>query len=344
MKRPKQTLIALVLLAVAACRNHDLADLQPMQDAAPDSLFIELTIDVAGDRGGTRAVPNGGEEGDGWEYGLARENRLHNFTVFVIGRGEDINSASAATAFVGSRYVTDEEVARVDSLREYGLLLKDYDPAVLKDVLTYQLAIPIMTGSGALPPEPYRFIVVANDGDLTRLRTVGQLRQAMPVKTWSGGTATEPLHTRFVMCNENDGSHASGVGTAANPVRLHVSIERLAARIDFLPRGAEPTADGLRYAVSPPATAGVGPLAYLYADRMVIVNGCRHQASPSLPSAMATAARLASSGARRPATASWQARTSRHSSSAASARAYPWSTRSLAAWQPASTAFNTSRH
>ena len=104
-----------MLGVLTACSDYE--DALNYQSYGRDSLYVELTFDF--ERAGTvtRAVPNGGEEGDGWEYARENENKLHNFTVFVIGSGADINSA-ANTPFFGSRYFSDEEVARVDSFRE----------------------------------------------------------------------------------------------------------------------------------------------------------------------------------------------------------------------------------
>lgn len=257
-----------MLGVLTACSDYE--DALNYQSYGRDSLYVELTFDF--ERAGTvtRAVPNGGEEGDGWEYARENENKLHNFTVFVIGSGADINSA-ANTPFFGSRYFSDEEVARVDSFRE-NLNLKDYDPAIYKDVLTYSFSIPIIASRDEINPLVFRFIVVANAGDLTATyHTVGALREGIPEKTWTEPTEENALPTRFVMCNENDEYYASGTGEEDDPVRLHVTVERLAARIDFLPTGSEVTSDGLRYSIG----TATDPLAYLYVDRLAIMNGCQ---------------------------------------------------------------------
>ena len=236
-----------------------------------DSIHISISIDVAGTEGATRAVPNGGEEGDGWQYGLENENRLHNFTVFVLDNNFDMN-APDNTLFAGSRYFSDEEVAKVDSIRQYYLKLKNYD--VLKDVLTYDFTIPI---THYLPrertPDSFCFIVIANNGDLTEsFTTLGDLRNAMPDATWAvgvGGTAE-----RFVMANENDQYYGSGVGTEDDPIRMHVTIERMAARIDYNPDGAHLTDDGqLFYDIK--SSDNTTTLAQLYIDKMAIVNACQ---------------------------------------------------------------------
>ena len=230
MKLLHNILIPLALSGFVACQDYD-ADHYNQVYSGVDSIYIEMTFDIAdGDAFTRAAVPNGGEEGDGWEYGREYENQLHHFTVFVLGGGNGINAA-ANTQFVGSRYFTDEEVARVDSIREYNLQLKNYD--VRKDVLTYTFSIPILSSREEIVPDPYRFIVVANDGDLTSYKTLGALRDALPEKSWTEATGGATTPTHFVMSNENDNYYASGTGVVENPYRLHVTIERLAARIDF---------------------------------------------------------------------------------------------------------------
>lgn len=282
MKLLHNILIPLALSGFVACQDYD-ADHYNQVYSGVDSIYIEMTFDIADGDAFTRADgPNGGEEGDGWEYGLKYENQLHHFTVFVLGGGNGINAA-ANTQFVGSRYFTDEEVARVDSIREYNLQLKNYD--VRKDVLTYTFSIPILSSREEIVPDPYRFIVVANDGDLTSYKTLGALRDALPEKSWTEATGGATTPTHFVMSNENDNYYASGTGVVENPYRLHVTIERLAARIDYDPTGAEKTDDGLRYSIfAPPVQVVSAPtradgdtplLSYLYVDRMAIINGCQ---------------------------------------------------------------------
>lgn len=282
MKLLHNILIPLALSGFVACQDYD-ADHYNQVYSGVDSIYIEMTFDIADGDAFTRADgPNGGEEGDGWEYGREYENQLHHFTVFVLGGGNGINAA-ANTQFVGSRYFTDEEVARVDSIREYNLQLKNYD--VRKDVLTYTFSIPILSSREEIVPDPYRFIVVANDGDLTSYKTLGALRDALPEKSWTEATGGATTPTHFVMSNENDNYYVSGTGVVENPYRLHVTIERLAARIDYDPTGAEKTDDGLRYSIfAPPVQVVSAPtradgdtplLSYLYVDRMAIINGCQ---------------------------------------------------------------------
>ena len=275
-RKYKNSVVALILLTLltplfGACIYNDYSNCVDNEEGGA-VLHISLSISVLGeDSGSTRAaVPNGGEEGDGWQYGLQNENRLHNFTVFVLDHNNTINSPGS-TIFLGSRYFSDEDVARVDSIRQYYLRLKNYD--VLKDVLTYDFTIPIVNYlPREITPESFRFIVIANKGDLTEsFTTLGALRDAMPDATWAvGDNGAE----RFVMTNENDQYYGSGIGTEENPIRMHVTIERMAARIDYNPEGAHLTDGGqLYYDIK--ASDNATTLAKLYIDKMAIVNACQ---------------------------------------------------------------------
>ena len=261
----------LTLLALASCSEEE-AYFDKKKLYSTDSIYVNLTLDIAGNTI-TRAVPNGGEEGDGWEYGLTNENTLHDFTLFVLDGGKNINSPRETT-FAGYRYFSEEEVSKVDSIHQYYLNLKEYETEeVLKDVTTYRFAIPILKSETTEEPTGYRFLVVANCGDVHQYTNLGSLRDAKPKRTWTPATADKP-DSCFVMTNENDKYHAVKGTTELNPYNLHVTIERMAARIDYDPTGSTLVNGTPRYEVKG-VNPGTNVLAHLYVDRMAIVNGCQ---------------------------------------------------------------------
>lgn len=269
MKVLHYILTLLLLLSLAACRDQRSEDLVE-QRTFGDSLYVQLALDLPNTSNATRAVPNGGEEGDGWEAGSDNETLLYDFTVFVLSNA-DINSHSNTT-FAGVRYFSHAEVVKADSLYEEALRLKNYD--VYKDVKTYDFTIPIIREqSGNIQnADIYRFIVIANKGDLTQtFQTLGELRgeeKGIPDKIW---TDTDNGPIRFVMTNENDQFYAGSAGTSQTPLRLHVSLERMAARIDFNPEGSTKVNGSLCYPLKSETNQ---LLANLYVDNMAIINGC----------------------------------------------------------------------
>ena len=59
------------LLAIVSC-SEDEAYFDKRKLYSTDSIYVNLTLDLS-NNSITRANPNGGEEGDGWEYGYTNE-------------------------------------------------------------------------------------------------------------------------------------------------------------------------------------------------------------------------------------------------------------------------------
>ena len=260
---------------LTACSTFEVDSASQIQGEPTDDVYVSLTIDVASGEHLTRADeqhPFGGEEGDGWEYGLDNENRLYDFTVFVL-RGAVINSPGS-TPIVGSRYVSEDEVNAIQAKKE-NIPTETYTYPN-KDVLTYDFTIPLLHGPIEQRPADgsLRFVIVANAGNLTgKYSSLGALRDGLLSQSFTAATADGQPASRFVMTNENDNYFTSGSGTQDDPMRLHIMIERLAARIDFNPAGATLAEDkSLRYDVKEDA-ASSDVLAHLYVDNMRIVNG-----------------------------------------------------------------------
>ena len=121
LNKDTNIIVTLILLTLSiplfwACVNYDSYYVD--EGGEGFVLHVSLSVNVQGNNSAaTRAdVPNGGEEGDGWRYGLQNENKLHNFTVFVLDNNNDVNSPGS-TFFLGSRYFSDEEVSDANLTR-----------------------------------------------------------------------------------------------------------------------------------------------------------------------------------------------------------------------------------
>ena len=260
-------------LALTACSSYEI-DYRVYDAPAADSIYVELTLDLSGSAAtpATRANPTGGEQGDGWEYGSASENAINDFTLFVLN-GYDVNSAASAR-FAAQRYFSPEDVATATTMKEnvHG-----------KDVFSYVFSIPVPTGQDAetlIENESLlrqlHFFVAANVGNLTTagIATLGELRDYLPTRTFTPATSTTPA-SGFAMSNERDVFYSTGSGSTDDPVRLHVTIERMAARIDFLREGySKVDGNSLVYDIHDEADADK-TLASIYLDDLTIVNGCR---------------------------------------------------------------------
>ena len=261
--------ILLLLLSLAACKDSRIDDLTE-QRVLGDSLYIQLTLDLS-NMSATRANPNGGEQGDGWEYGLPNENEIQDFSLFIF-KGYDINGDEDAPVYL-KRYFSPEDVETAT--------ITEHESVNGKEVLSYEFKIPIIKGEDAdnilnnIPLlRQFHFMVAANVGDITEeITTLGQFRDYIPTQTFSPSTIIED-YERFVMSNESDAFYKSGAGTMKDPVRMHVSVERLAARIDFDKTNSVGISDdnkSLIYELKSSDNTTV--LSKLYLDELQIING-----------------------------------------------------------------------
>ena len=272
MKKLLYTSILLILMAMSACSKVDI-DEGGSKDSGvmDDSLFVRLTLALKNNPV-TRASlnPNGGEEGDGWEYGLDYENEINDFSLFVFN-GYDINGSSDAPVFT-KRYFSPADVETATVI----------DPETVheKDVYSLDFKIPVYTGQFAynyvnneLLLRQLHFMVAANVGDITGdISTLGQYRNYIPTVSFTSGS-TLGEYSKFVMSNERDAFYKSGVGTKADPVRMHVTIERLVSRIDFeRDNYSRVSADG-KSLVYELKNSEDDVLSELYLDELQIVNG-----------------------------------------------------------------------
>ena len=254
-------LLASVLI-FTGCSDSDNGETKDIDDYV-GNLFVSLEIDRQSSTPATRSNPTGGEEGDGWRYAAEQENRLHDFTVFVI-TNSDVNDGDNVP-IIGSKYFSSGDVAAATMANE---------TVNGKDVVSYDFTITVRYAKGEdiISPDKLRFIVVANAGDLSKkFALLGQVRDYIPEQTWTPYSSFDK-YSRFVMSNENDGQYITGTGSQFDPVRLHVSIERMAARVDFCKDGATISGNEYKYPIyNEDLTTPNGSSFYL--SHVKIVNG-----------------------------------------------------------------------
>ena len=264
--------ILLLLLSLAACKDSRIEDLTE-QRVLGDSLYVQLSLDLS-NNSATRANPNGGEQGDGWEYGYDYENSIYDFCLFVLD-GNNIND-DATTSFVAARYFNHDEVlTATTSLEEIPL------KGVNKNVFSYVFNVAVPLGTENISEfieneerlRQLRFIIAANVGNIVaNVTTLGVLRDFLPEKSFEPGE-TIAQYSNFVMSNENDAIYYNGYGTLDSPVRLHVTIERLAARIDFKRDNYSRISNDGKSLVYQLKNSESTLLSELYLDELQIVNG-----------------------------------------------------------------------
>ena len=175
--------------------------------------YVQLSFSTAAN-GLTRANPNGGEQGDGLEAGQTYENAVRSAVAFLFAHSDEgVNAANPAAVTVtpvrfgsvtgnGQTYTTEaQKVGDID----YG---------------------------------QYDVIVVANPGDDNRWSSVSTLKdlQDKIMKTaWTQNA--DGTYTDFLMASADDAVKPLNVTedntTEANAAKTAVSVERVAARVDY---------------------------------------------------------------------------------------------------------------
>lgn len=208
--------LALSLMA-AGCSMSDDLECPPEQGTSGSAVsgpaYVQLSFSTAAN-GLTRANPNGGEQGDGLEAGQTYENAVRSAVAFLFAHNDDgVNAANPAAVTVtpvrfgtvtgnGRTYTT--EAQRVGDI-DYG---------------------------------QYDVIVVANPGDDNRWSSVSTLKdlQDKIMKTaWTQNA--NGTYTDFLMASADDAVTPLNVTedntTEANAAKTAVSVERVAARVDY---------------------------------------------------------------------------------------------------------------
>lgn len=261
----------LVLPAVTSCYNYDEEESVAYSDVAAN--YINVTISVsASDNAITRAMPDGGEYGDGTEKGIERENEVKNITLIFYQDATGINTTSDEAEVVSvQRYVvrpvTDND--KLTANDEHGH--KNTEPGsdyYGKEVL-YTTGNQKLEGTGLVKGVTYKMLVVANayvDVDEgVKIKTNGEdigLRD-MVIGNVFTGTGKGIDATDFVMASETDAEvtldEPDDIETTSNETSYIyyfpcIHIERLAARIDFDTTGgsyyenpADNTKSGYKY-------------------------------------------------------------------------------------------------
>lgn len=208
--------LALSLMA-AGCSMSDDLECPPEQGTSGSAVsgpaYVQLSFSTAAN-GLTRANPNGGEQGDGSEAGQTYENAVRSAVAFLFAHNDDgVNAANPAAVTVtpvrfgsvtgnGQTYIT--EAQRVGDI-DYG---------------------------------QYDVIVVANPGDdnlWSSVSTLKDLQDKIMKTAWTQNA--NGTYTDFLMASADDAVTPLNVTedntTEANAAKTAVSVERVAARVDY---------------------------------------------------------------------------------------------------------------
>ena len=176
--------------------------------------YIQLSFSMAGAQG-TRANPNGGEDGDGEEQGQQSENEIETAVAFLFAGNVTVNgSASTPVTPVYFSKVTP------DGQEQYVTETKQAD---------------VDTGE-------YNLIVVANPGDDHWWETVsplylGDVRDHIQKTAWKATTNDDgtTAYTDFLMSSAAEPTQTLKLENSSeeDPATTTVDVERMAARVDY---------------------------------------------------------------------------------------------------------------
>lgn len=226
---------------LASCYNYDGEEV-PV--AIEGNQYLNMTFIVStGEHPNTRALPAGGENGDGREAGFYRENDVNGVTLFFYRAAAGIN-ADASTEIDYAVYypVTPTTVKHDDSYTSEADINDTTRPGMTADEYVFTTGNRLLEPGKIDPNETYHVIAVLNDNlSKAGLTTLGAVRDYKFDALYTGGLSGDVQScANFVMTSEQDYTlkladltptkeAGSDYYTLATPLR----VERLTARIDF---------------------------------------------------------------------------------------------------------------
>ena len=228
------SLLALLLvMSFASCASDTASDSPLPSKDMKAYLQVKVTVDGSGDTRASRATtgPQGGEDGDGSEQGINKENDVNSLTVLL--------------------YKSDkEDLSEDDATIDYVYTFTGLKSSSSTGGVTYT------TGpreiDAAIVGKNYHVIVIANADDMTssKGKMISKVRDLQMSKVCTRD-ADITKFSNFIMSSKKDATiDFTTEGSETNPYLVDVNIERLAARIDIIPNATfDGTSHGYYYNV-----------------------------------------------------------------------------------------------
>ena len=213
------SLLALLLvMSFASCASDTTSDLPLPSKDMKAYLQVKVTVEGSGDTRASRAdkEPQGGEDGNGREPGINKENDVNSLTVLL--------------------YESDkEDLSEADATIDYVYTFTGLKSSSSTGGVTYT------TGpreiDAAIVGKNYHVIVIANADDMTssKGKMISKVRDLQMSKVCTRD-ADITKFSNFIMSSKKDATiDFTTEGSETNPYLVDVNIERLAARIDIIP-------------------------------------------------------------------------------------------------------------
>lgn len=229
------SLLALLLvMSFASCASDTASDSPLPNKDMKTYLQVKVTVEGSGDTRASRATtePQGGEDGNGREPGINKENDVNSLTVLLYKSvKDDLSEADATIDYVYT-------FTGLKSSSSTGGVTYTTNPREID---------PIIVG------KDYHVLVIANAGDMTsrcKGKKISEVRDLQMSKVCTRD-ADITKFSNFIMSSEKDATiDFTKEGSETDPYQVTVDIERLAARIDIIPNATfDGTSKGYYYNV-----------------------------------------------------------------------------------------------
>ena len=208
-------------MSFASCASDTTSDLPLPSKDMKAYLQVKVTVEGSGDTRASRAAtePKGGEEGDGREKGINKENDVNSLTVLLYKSGkDDLSEADATIDYVYTFTNLNKVTTSSGSDATYTTVPKEIDASIVG--------------------KNYHVIVIANADDMTsrcKGKKISEVRDLQMSKVCTRD-ADITKFSNFIMSSKKDARiDFTKEGSETNPYLVTVDIERLAARIDIIP-------------------------------------------------------------------------------------------------------------
>lgn len=223
MKTITLSLLALLLvMSFASCASDTTSDLPLPSKDMKAYLQVKVTVEGSGDTRASRATtePQGGEDGNGREPGINKENDVNSLTVLLYKSDKDKKDLSEADATIDYVYTftnLNKVTTSSGSDATYTTVPREIDASIVG--------------------KNYHVIVIANADDMTS-KCKGKISEVRDLQMSKVCTRDADItnFSNFIMSSKTDAMiDFTKEGSETDPYVVNVDIERLAARIDIIP-------------------------------------------------------------------------------------------------------------
>lgn len=207
-------------MSFASCASDTTSDLPLPSKDMKAYLQVKVTVEGSGDTRASRAAtePKGGEDGDGREQGINKENDVNSLTVLLYKSGkDDLSEADATIDYVYTFTNLNKVTTSSGSDATYTTVPREIDASIVD--------------------KNYHVIVIANADDMTS-RCKGKISEVRDLQMSKVCTRDADItkFSNFIMSSKKDAKiDFTKEGSETDPYVVNVDIERLAARIDIIP-------------------------------------------------------------------------------------------------------------